>query len=578
MPDQPDYSQPNLKKDFPFEPPPQPGPPKIEASPAPPARPEPIRGELPVTPPTTELKSPPPVYPEPSREEPTKPVSPDFQPPSPEPSVISSPDVPLPTPPPTEPLTSTLTPPEAIPPEEAATALVSEEPGGKGINIKKFLPFVLVLIVFIALIGVGYKLILPRLMKTTSQEVTLTYWGLWEPETIYSSVINEYQQSHPKVKIEYVQHSPKDYRQRLQSALAREEGPDIFRFHNTWVPMLKRDLAPIPATIMDSATFEANYYPVMRQDLRINNNYSGIPLEIDGLGLFINEEIFERGGKTIPSSVTWDEFRQLACELTSINEQDQVEISGAALGRTENVEHWSDILGLMIMQNAGDPKDPAADLVNPASKRAQDSIKYFAMFNQKTTDCSRTWDETLPSSTQAFAGGMVAMYFGPSWEVFEIKKIDPNLRFRVIPVPQLPGTNLTWASYWVEGINQNSKNQEAAWEFLKYMSEKTTTQKLFEAQSKLRLFGEPYSRTDMANLLEGDLFAGAYIRQATAARSWYLASRTFDNGLNDSMIEAFQVVVDLAGEGKDVEKDLETLAQKVGQFLSQYEVSAAVVR
>ena len=559
MPDQPDYSHPNLKKDFPFEPPPQPGPPKMETSPP---VPEPEKPEPPIVPPTTELKPPPP--------EPTEPESPDFQPPSPEPLVPSSPDLP-PAPPPAEPLSSTLTPPEAIPPEEAATALVTEEPGRRGINIKKFLPFLLVIIIFVALIGIGYKLILPRLMKTTSQEVTLTYWGLWEPETIYNSVINEYQQSHPQVKIEYVQHSPKDYRQRLQSALAREEGPDIFRFHNTWVPMLKRELASIPAKTMDSATFEANYYPVMRQDLRISNNYSGIPLEIDGLGLFINEEIFERGGKTIPSSLTWDEFRQLACELTSINEQDQIEVAGAALGRTENVEHWSDVLGLMMLQNE-------ADLTNPTSKRAQDSVKYFAMFSQKTTDCSRTWDETLPNSTQAFAAGTLAMYFGPSWEVFEMKKIDPDLRFRVIPVPQLPGTNLTWASYWVEGVSQKSKNQEAAWEFLKYLSEKTTMQKLFEAQSKLRLFGEPYSRTDMASLLEGDLFAGAYIRQAAAARSWYLASRTFDNGLNDSMIEAFSPVVSLASEGKEIEKELETLAQKIGQLLSQYEVSAAVVR
>jgi multiple sugar transport system substrate-binding protein len=454
--------------------------------------------------------------------------------------------------------------------EEAAAALVTEEPPKRGINLKKFLPFLLVLVVFAALIGIGYKIILPRL-SPESQEVTLAYWGLWEPETIYSSVVSEYQQSHPNVEIEYVQHSPKDYRQRLQSALAGEEGPDIFRFHNAWVPMLKRDLAPIPANIMDSATFEANYYPVIRQDLRIANNYVGIPLEIDGLGLFINEEIFERGGKTIPTSVTWDEFRRLACELTSINEQDEIETAGAALGRTENVEHWSDVLALMMLQNE-------ADLTNPTTKRAQDTIKYFAMFSQRTTDCSRTWDETLPNSTSAFAGGTLAMYFGPSWDVFEIKEANSSLRFRVIPVPQLPGTNITWASYWIEGVSQKSENKDAAWEFLKYLSEKTTMQKLFEVESNVRLFGEPYSRMDMADLLEGDLFVGAYIQQADAARSWYLASRTFDNGLNDSMIEAYEVVVGLAAEGKGIESELETLAQKVGQLLSQYEVSAAVVR
>jgi hypothetical protein len=103
-------------------------------------------------------------------------------------------------------------------------------------------------------------------------------------------------------------------------------------------------------------------------------------------------------------------------------------------------------------------------------------------------------------------------------------------------------------------------------------------QKLFEAEAKVRLFGEPYSRMDMATLLENDLFAGAYIKQANAARSWYLASRTFDNGLNDSMITAFAEVVDLMNEGKAIDQALETLAQKVSQLLAQYQISASVVR
>ena len=176
MPDQPDF--PKSDQSLPdtgvtissSESPPPPGPPKVEEFP----------------PPTTELKPPP----EPAME----PAVPDLQPPGVEPS--------MPSPPEAGPIVS------PSPPEEAAAALVSEEPPKRGINLKKFLPFVLVLIVFIALIWIGYKIILPRL-SPGSQEVTLTYWGLWEPETIYSSVVSEYQQSHPNVKIEYVQHSPK---------------------------------------------------------------------------------------------------------------------------------------------------------------------------------------------------------------------------------------------------------------------------------------------------------------------------------------------------------------------------------
>lgn len=551
MPDQPNYSQPdqNPLGAYPPEP-------SVETPPAAPIPEAPVTSgptvpEVPTPEAATpEVSTPELVVPQPMPASETAPEP--FSQPSPEP--VAAPTV------------GDGEAPATVP--TASPEWMTGEPK-KGLDIKKILPLLLVFIIFGGLIFAGYKLILPRLSKT--QGVTLTYWGLWEPETMYSAVINDYQQSHPQVKISYVQNSPKDYRQRLQSALARNEGPDIFRFHNTWVPMLKKDLAAVPATVMDSATFEASYYPVARMDLRQGNNYVGIPLEIDGLGLYLNEEIFERGGKTIPAEITWDEFRKMACDLTTINAQDEIEIAGAALGRTENVEHWSDVLALMMIQNE-------ADLGNPTGKRVNDTFQYFTMFTKRTAECPRTWDETLPDSTTAFAGGKLAMYFAPSWEVFEIKKISPSLRFRVIAVPQLPGSNLTWASYWVEGVGSKSQYQKEAWEFVKYLSEKTTMQKLFEAEAKVRLFGEPYSRMDMASLLENDLFAGAYIKQANAARSWYLASRTFDNGLNDSMITAFAEVVDLMNEGKAIDQALETLAQKVSQLLAQYQITASVVR
>jgi multiple sugar transport system substrate-binding protein len=443
-------------------------------------------------------------------------------------------------------------------------------------NLKKFLPFLLLFLILGGLVFAGWKLLQNRQLPglPVGQEVSLTYWGLWEPETVFNTVISEYQQAHPKVKINYVQHSPKDYRQRLQSALAREEGPDIFRYHNTWVPMLKKDLSSLPASIMNSATFESLYYPVVRRDLRVGNNYVGIPLEIDGLALFINEEIFESGGKTIPTQLTWDELRKLACELTSINEQGQIEIAGVALGKTENVDHWSDILALMMLQNG-------AEMSQPTDLSAQQALRYFVMYGQKTAECPRAWDETLPASTIAFAQGKVAMFFGSSWRIFEVKDANPNLRFRVIPVPQLPETNLTWASYWVEGVAQGSKSQEEAWRFVKYLSEKETMEKLFQAQTQLapsRIVGEPYSRMDMAELLEADSYVGAFIRQAETAESWYLASRTFDNGLNDLMIAALEEAVTLVGEGRPLDQALETYSQKVGQLLSQYQISPSVVR
>jgi hypothetical protein len=72
------------------------------------------------------------------------------------------------------------------------------------------------------------------------QQLTLTYWGLWEPTSVMQSIISEYQTQNPNIIINYVEQTKQDYRQRLQNSLENGTGPDIFRYHNTWFPMLKQ--------------------------------------------------------------------------------------------------------------------------------------------------------------------------------------------------------------------------------------------------------------------------------------------------------------------------------------------------
>jgi len=390
-----------------------------------------------------------------------------------------------------------------------------------------------------------------------AKETTLIYWGLWEPEVIINEIVADYQKTHPKIKINYVFQSQRDYRERLQSALARGEGPDIFRFHNTWTAMLKNDLAPVPATVMDAGTFERIFYPVVRTDLRVGNSYYGIPLEIDNLALFYNEDIFATAGKTPPK--TWDEFRKLALELTVKDNTGKIQTAGAAMGVTKNVDHWSDILALLLLQNG-------ADLSNPTNNLAEDALTFYTIFSRS----DNIWDENLPASTYYFAIGRLAMYFAPSWRIFEIKALNPSLKFGVIPVPQLPGTGIGWATYWVEGVAKKSTHQEESWEFLKFLSTKETMQKLYQIQSSKRLFGEPYSRTDMADLLRKEPYVGVFIDQASKAKSWYLCSRTFDNGLNDKIIKYYEDAVNSVNKGGDIKAALATAARGIAQILTQY--------
>lgn len=411
----------------------------------------------------------------------------------------------------------------------------------------------------------------------SSQEIT--WWGLWEDAAAVDSLIKEYEAEHPKVKINYLRQSQVDYRERLTSSLAKGQGPDIFRFHNTWVPMFKTQLDTIPASVVNPADYAKTFYPIASSDLTLGNGIVGIPLEYDALLLYINTDIFDKAGKTPP--IGWAELRELAKELTVKDDQGIITQSGMALGRVENVDHWQEILGLMMLQNEVDMTHPEKCSEAPAGGTGgstkicpgADAVTFFSLFS--TVD--GVWDATLPPSTAAFAAGKVAMYLGPSWRAFEIQQANPNLKFKTVGVPQLPKDSpnqpdVTYATYWAEGVWSRSTKKAVAWDFLKFLSTKESMQKLYQNEARVRMFGEPYPRVDMASLLNDHPIIGALIRQAPGAESWYLASRTFDGptGINSLLSKYFEDAINATITGQDVTKALQTTAEGVSQVLSQY--------
>ena len=204
---------------------------------------------------------------------------------------------------------------------------------------------------------------------------------------------------------------------------------------------------------------------------------------------------------------------------------------------------------------------------NPGSADAAASLSFYHLFAEEGIN---VWDETLDNSIVAFANGKVAMIFAPSWQVFTIRQINEQLKFQIIPVPQLAGTNTTWAAYWVEGVSGKSKHIDQSWEFLKYLTQKETLVTLYTEATKMRDFGEPYSRVDLAQTIMDDPYVGAYIKQAQTAQSFFLAGRTFDNGINDKMIKYLENAVNSLSDGVAPQAAMETAAVGFKQVLSNF--------
>jgi len=468
----------------------------------------------------------------------------------------ASPEKPLPAQPPVAESQPTSPPAPGLPPPAGPD---TPPPPRKGFpKIIFILAAILALLVLVFLL---VRFVLPSMKK--GKEIELTWWGLRE-EVIVAPLIAEYQETHPNVKINYVKQSSLDYRERLVNSLARGLGPDIFYFHNTWVPMFKNELDSIPASMMSAADFAEVFYPVALSDLSSGTGIVGIPLEYDALTLFVNEEIFAKIDKSPPT--TWDGLRKTALELTIKDEKGSVVQAGVALGRTENVDHWQEILALMMLQNG-------ASLSNPTGKPAEDALVFYTVFSS----VDGVWDETLPSSTTVFASGKVAMYFGPSWRASEIKNQNPDLDFRTYPLPQLPKVgptqpDVSYATYWIEGVWAGSPKKEVAWQFLKFLVSKESLEKLYQNAAKAQIFAKAYPRKDMAKLLITDPITGSIVTQAPDAQSWYLASETFDGptGINSQISQYFEDAVEAINSGKRADKVLVPVASGVSQVLSDY--------
>jgi len=396
--------------------------------------------------------------------------------------------------------------------------------------------------------------------KKNSHPVTLNYWGLWEEKEVFEPLIAEYQKKYPYVKINYQKMESENYREKLLVRSRNNQGPDIFRFHNTWLPEIKEIASAIPSSIMSNAEFEKTFYKIHQKDLKVGDKYFGLPLEIDGLVLIYNVNLLKKAGIDKPPE-TWDELLEVVPKLTVKDVNGNIITAGIALGLTVNVEHFSDILALMIYQNGGDIK-------KLDSEEAAGALESYRKFAEPPNNF---WDENMPNSLTAFIQEKVAMILAPSWHILTIKSTNPEIEVKAVPVLSLPGASpISIANYWVEGVSKMSRNQIEAWRFLRFLVEKDNLTKMYELASRNRLFGEPYSRVDLAPLLVENNYLGAVIKQADYFVSVPAISRTFDNGLNDEIVKYLENAINATIEGVSYNEALITAKKGVDQVLQKY--------
>jgi ABC-type glycerol-3-phosphate transport system substrate-binding protein len=379
-------------------------------------------------------------------------------------------------------------------------------------------------------------------------------------------VIEAFQKENPNITVDYQLQSPQDYQDRLRTNLDSPAPNDVVTVHSTWLPIFAKYLLPAPVNTLSATELVTNFYPVVAQSLVAGNQVYGAPMSIEGLALFVNTAMLQQ--KLLQPPKTWEDLLSSAKALREVDPiTGKLVRAGVALGNTTNVDHWPDIVTLMMMQ-AG------IKLTDLSSQEVGITMGYYTDFVSK----HHVWDETMPPSVVAFANEKVAMIFAPTWRASEIKQINPALSWQVVPVPQLPDVEPTnWASMWFYGVSKNTKYPMESWKFISFLASANAQQILFDAATTDRGFPQPPANKAVAGIAEKNLVIAPFLSGMGNAKTFYTASLTRDSktSLNARLIKYLEDAINSSVKNQEMNKILSTLNDGFIQVLSSYGLVAA---
>ncbi len=466
--------------------------------------------------------------------------------------------------------------------------------------MRKKLKYLLLLCVFILLSGESCKV---SNSTPPEQNIPLVYWRVWDGPDTFQPIIDRYNQLHPQVSIQYRMLKYEEYEQKLLESFASDQAPDLLSIHNTWTRKYqsKNWISPMPAktsmvypitkgSLKKELVYEKRerisptlntirekYVDMVYNDVVIKTTNPktdqketgvyGFPMAVDTLVMFVNRDLFNNAGITnIPKY--WDkDFQQTVRKLTKQDNKGQIIQSGVALGGGNNIERSGDILSVLMMQNGTEMMNLEGTQVTinkvPSTAEDQskipglDAFRFYTDFANPAKEVY-AWNINMENSLDLFIRGKVAMMFGYSYMLPQIKAGNPKMNLFITRLPQIEGNDpVNFGNYWVEGVTSKSKYKNEAWDFLLFATEAEQARLYLDITKKLTAI------RSMVDEQKQDLEIGPYAEQSLTAKSWF---RGYDTNAADSIIK--DEIEQVVGGRIDLESAIEELSAKVQQTIN----------
>ncbi len=395
------------------------------------------------------------------------------------------------------------------------------------------------------------------------------------------------------LQIKVVKFSSEEFLQKtLLDQMAEGKGPDVVFTTGEWIYKNKNKLVPLTQSEGFTADrFAATFVTSAGEAMVQNGEIYGVPIAVDSLGIIYNEDhLISRLLDRNSPGETWQEFRQDTEKLTKQdNSITRFTVSGAAIGRTDNLNYGFEILENIMLQMGTkfftpeglQAKFASSVGVLPNGQRknfGEEAVNFFTSF-AKPQYKNYSWNELLASKDdnsrdfKTFLQGKVSMIFGYSRDLAKLKQMLANWNIRdKAPIseknirvdffPQMENsTKLVVANVLGFAVPKTAPHPNLSWKMLKYLAKKEVATSFHNA-TKL-----PTARLDLIVEQSAEPDYGFFVRQAKFAKNNFFPIPREE--VKKSLSALIQEIVNK--KATDSLKYLKNLEMKFNKKLKEYE-------
>ncbi|MGW1166940.1 ABC transporter substrate-binding protein [Streptomyces sp. NPDC002550] len=315
-----------------------------------------------------------------------------------------------------------------------------------------------------------------------SKDTTINFWHAWSaPNEVQAvkSLVAGFEKAHPNIHVNIVGNMTDD---KINQALRSggDKAPDVissFTTNNVGKFCSSGALVDLNPFFRKSGIDPEKTFPkTMNEYTQFDGNRCTAPLLGDAYGLYYNKTAFKQAGIANPPK-TWSEFEADAKKLT-IPQGDgykQLGFMPDYHGWETTTEHYFAQFSPTYFGKDGKSDlatDPAFEKGFTLQKRLVDELGGFQKLEKFRVTLGDEWGPKHPFHT-----GQVAMQLDGEWRLGMAEQTKPKFEIGVAPLPvpddQAAQYGKGYITGTIAGIAATSHKQNAAWEFVKYITTDT---------------------------------------------------------------------------------------------------------